>query len=439
MRVQQCPHCGAENSAKRTTCYQCQAAFTSYTVARREQPKGGKRPAANSRWEAIEPVKRPPPPRPLSESVSARVEPAPTETPPPIAPPRRAVVKPRSSIKHVRDMAMFYRNLHALLKAGINLAAACHQLELRVPFRFRGLAREMATAAEAGKPVSSVLENYRELIYPWHLGVVQAAESAGSLPEAVDQIATAYEEEWKTRAQIALRLFLYGNVGLPLVLIAIPIILTINQPFPKEGWTHEYTLQLLRRFFLTISLPIGLGLLAFLVIWKILSGTAWFQAIQHRAVLLIPVVGEVSKTGARGRYLSTLAMLLKAGVPLSESVEEAAMAAGNAAITPRLLTIAPKVQRGVPLAQAMQETRVFDGDTLRLAGTGEMTGSLPEMLGRAAQYCLEKHESQRRNLMKLAGVAFTFAFGVIVCIVVVWGARSYFYAMFRGLEWLEQG
>lgn len=451
MRMQKCPHCGADNSLKRTTCYQCQQEFPSRVIARRAGSEPPSRPAANSRWEAIEPVKRPAT-KPLSESIPARIERAPTEAVPsqaarsaptpasgsPRPLPRRAVA-PRNSITHVRQMAVFYRELHSLLKAGITVSTACREMEHRVPLRFRPLARDMGAAAEAGKPISAVLTHYRDLIYPWHLGVVRAAESAGALPEAVGQIADAYEEEWKTRAEIALRLFLYGNIGIPLVLLALPVILMLNQPFPKEGWTNEYTVQLLKRFFLTVSLPIGGGLVGLIITWKLLSATAWCQALQHRAILLIPGLGSVSRTGAVARYLSTLAMLLKAGVPVSESVEEAALAAGNAALTPRLLKVAPQVQAGVGLAQAMRDTRVFDGDTLRLAGTGEMTGSLPEMLDRAAQYCLDKYTSQRRVLMKLAGVAFTVTFGVIVCLIVVWGARSYFDAMFRGLEWLEQG
>ena len=445
MRMQKCPQCGADNSIKRTTCYQCGREFTSHVVARSSGAKSSPKPAANSRWEAIEPVKRPTAARPLSGAISSPVvrAPAPTSAAPEAEsqprPRRHPFVAPRSSIKHVRQMAMFYRELHSLIKAGITVATACRELEFRVPPRFRSLARDMGAAAEGGKPISSVLEDYRELIYPWHLGVFRAAESAGSLPEAMDQIAAAYELEWQTRAEIGWRVFLYTFIGLPMVLCVIPSILMMNQPYPKDGWTIQYSIQLVRHFFLTVSLPIGAGLLVLFITWRLISGTAWCQALQHRAVLLIPIVGGVSKIGALGRYLSTLAMLLKAGVPLSDSVEEAAMAAGNAGLTPRLLQVAPKVQAGVPLAQALQETRVFDGDTLRLAGTGEMTGSLPEMLGRAAQYCREKYDGKRRVLMKVAGVAITVAFGIVVGILVIWTALSYFDAMFRGLEWMEQG
>ena len=69
----------------------------------------------------------------------------------------------------------------------------------------------------------------------------------------------------------------------------------------------------------------------------------------------------------------------------------------------------------------------------------EFHQNAPEMLGRAAQYCREKYDGKRRVLMKVAGVAITVAFGIVVGILVIWTARSYFDAMFRGLEWMEQG
>jgi MSHA biogenesis protein MshG len=444
MRMQKCPQCGADNSIKRTTCYQCQHGFTSHVVARSKGIEPPRKPEANSRWEAIEPVKRPAA-RPIQESVPVRVERPPAEAmarPPAQAAPKprpRGIVAPRSSIKHVREIAQFYRELHSLIKAGITFSTACRELEHRLPHRFRPLVREMGVAADAGKPVSSVLENYRHLIYPWHLGVVRAAESAGALPEALDQIASAYELEWQTRAEVALRVFFYCGLGIPVLMLVLPVILMMNQPMPAHGdWTIEMTITYLRRFFLTASLPLGASVIVLMMTWRMLSATAWFQAVQHRVVLLIPVIGHVSKTGAVARYLSTLAMLLKAGVPVSDSADEAAMAAGNAALTPRLLAVSSKVQAGAPLAQALQETRVFDGDTLRLAGTGEMTGALPEMLGRAAQYLRDKHESQRRMLMRAAGVAFTLAAGIVVGYIVLWGFRSYFDFVFRWGEAIQE-
>ena len=51
MRMQRCPSCGAENSAKRTICYSCEKELAG-------APEAGA--AAPSRWQALETSKRKP-------------------------------------------------------------------------------------------------------------------------------------------------------------------------------------------------------------------------------------------------------------------------------------------------------------------------------------------------------------------------------------------
>jgi type II secretory pathway component PulF len=441
MLLRECPNCGASNSDKRTTCYRCQRPLG---AAPPDPPNTTQEaaPRAASRWQALEIPRergarvvrlRPKPASPQAESAPAAAARA--------APVRPAAFVPRgrSSIRHVRRMAIFYRQFHTLVRAGINVINACHELETKAPWQFRGVAREMAAAAAAGKPVSAVLERHRSIIYPWHLGVIRAAELAGVLPDALDQIARAYEVEWQTRAEIGLRLFFYSAFVIPAMLINIPVIKFLNAPFPKDGWTPQTAIAWMVHELLTTSVPIGVGIVAAVIGWQLLGAVPWFQALQQRLVMTIPLIGRVSKLGALERYLATLGVLLQGGVSVTDATEHAAMAAGNVVLTPRLLRVSKAVQQGQPLTQALLEARAFEAETLQLAGTGEMTGSLPEMLGRASGYYRERHEAARRNLIRLLFVAFTVFFGIIVGMMVIKGALSYFDYMFRGLDWMMQG
>ncbi len=443
MLLRECPHCGASNSDKRTVCYRCQRPLVSGPAAPdapadRETPP----PRAASRWQALEIPRehgarvvriKPKPASPQSESTPA--------TAAPTVPVRPAgfVPRGRSSIRHVRRMAIFYRQFQTLVRAGINLVNACHELESKAPWQFRGVAREMAGAAEAGKPISTVLEHHRSIIYPWHLGVIRAAELAGMLPDALEQIAHAYEVEWKTRAEISVRLFFYSAFVVPALLINIPVIKFLSAPFPKEGWTPQTAIARMVHDFMTTSVPIGVGIVVVVIGWQLLGAVPWFQAFQQRLVMAIPLIGRVSKLGALERYLSTLGMLLQGGVPVTDATEHAAMAAGNAVLTPRLLRVSKAVQQGQPLAQALVDVRAFDMETLQLASTGEFAGSMPEMLSRASGYYRERHEAARRNLLRVLMVACSVFFGILVGMMLIKGALAYFDYMFRGLDWMMEG
>jgi len=429
MRMRSCPKCGTPNSTKRTICYQCRASL------RPESPNI----APSSRWEALEthahgeagaaPHKTP-------DVSSAR------EVQGPAVPPkasRRGILAVRHPISHVRRMGLFFRELHTLTRSGVAIAPACRELERHAPSSLRFLAREMASVAESGEPTSTVMETHQNLFYPWHVGVVRAAETGGFLPEAFDQIAHAYEVEWETRTALRLRLFFYGVFGTPAVLFSLPLILTVAQPIPAEGWTPESVAGTIFYYFRTISLPIAVGLFACIVIWQMLQTTAWFQEAQQRIVLRLPIVGRMARAAALQRYMAILGLMLRGGLPIAGAAEEAAMSAGNVVLTPKLLEIVPTLREGVPLSQLLRQTEAFDPDTLNMATTGEMSGSLPEMLERAAGYYREENEAKRKMLLKVAGVTFGVIWLALLGALALVALRTYFDFAFRTYDWMMEG
>lgn len=428
MRMRKCPHCGAENSVKRTVCYRCRRPLA--TEAAQE-------PAPRSRWEALEPARQ----RGQHAVWHERPEEgSPRGGPPPARrEPRRRAGLPgtRGRLGQVRDMGVFFRELEDMASSGIAVGAACREMARRAPRRLRVLAQEMAAAVEAGQPISSALESHQELLYPWHLGVIRAAEAGGFLPEAFDQIAHAYEVEWETRSAMRLRLFVYSFLGLPAVLLFIPVVRMLTQPIPEQGWTPRAVLETLAQQALSVSVPIALALVASVVVWQLLGTMLWFQRVQQRIVLRLPIVGKVARAAALQRYLASLGLLLRGGIPVSQAAEEAAVAAGNVDLTPKLLALAPRLREGEPMSQLLAETRLFDPDTVGLASSGEASGSLPEMLTRAARYYREEGEAKRKMLIRAAQIGSGVVWALFAGALVLLGFRAYFEFVFRVESWMS--
>jgi type II secretory pathway component PulF len=337
-------------------------------------------------------------------------------------------------------MGVFFRELHTLTRAGIAIAPACREVERRTPARLRVVAAEMAAATEAGSRISSVLENHPALIYPWHLGVIRAAEVGAFMPEAFDQIARAYETEWETRAALRLRMFFYLLVGLPAILTTLPVVLFLRQPIPDfDAWNTQYVIRGLLHQAETVSLPILAGVIALIVIWQLLGRWAWFQGAQQRVVVRLPLVGKVARGSALERYMGTLGLMLRGGVPIAQAAEEAALAAGNADMSPKLLDFVPRLREGATLSSLLAQSRLLDADSLSMAATGEIAGALPDMLARAAGYYRADLEARRRALLRLAGVAIGLLWAVCVGVVFITGALSYFDFIFRAGDklWME--
>jgi type IV pilus assembly protein PilC len=78
--------------------------------------------------------------------------------------------------------------------------------------------------------------------------------------------------------------------------------------------------------------------------------------------------------------------MFAAGVPLVESLDSVAGAAGNAVYFDATKTIQREVSAGSGLTAAMQGTEVFPSMVLQMVAIGEEAGSLDAMLGKVADF-----------------------------------------------------
>jgi type IV pilus assembly protein PilC len=102
--------------------------------------------------------------------------------------------------------------------------------------------------------------------------------------------------------------------------------------------------------------------------------------------LRVPLFGLLVRKAIMARICRTLSVLLGAGIPLLEAMETTARVSGNAIIETALLTAARRMQEGGAIAETLRQTGEFPSMVVQLVATGEESGTLPVMLGRAAGY-----------------------------------------------------
>ena len=86
------------------------------------------------------------------------------------------------------------------------------------------------------------------------------------------------------------------------------------------------------------------------------------------------------------RTCRTLSVLLNAGIPLIEAMETVSNVSGNSVIESALGDATQRMRDGGTIAETLRETGQFPGMITQLVATGEESGTLPTMLGKAAIY-----------------------------------------------------
>ena len=110
------------------------------------------------------------------------------------------------------------------------------------------------------------------------------------------------------------------------------------------------------------------------------------RAAIDRMALKIPVFGPLIYKTVVARWTRTLSTMFAAGVPLVEALESVGGAAGSSVYAQATDRIRQEVSAGTSLTSAMTGSRVFPPMVLQMCAIGEESGSLDQMLGKAADF-----------------------------------------------------
>ena len=130
-----------------------------------------------------------------------------------------------------------------------------------------------------------------------------------------------------------------------------------------------------------------------------------------------PITGQ--EIAIFSRQMSTM---MKAGVPLVQSLELVGRGNENKSMTEMILGVKGHIEAGLPFAEALAKyPRQFDDLYINLVEAGEKSGALEALLDKIATY-KEKTESIKKKVKK----ALTYPAAVVVVAFVVTGILLYF-------------
>ena len=145
-------------------------------------------------------------------------------------------------------------------------------------------------------------------------------------------------------------------------------------------------------------------------------------AVQKRVdawLLKMPIFGNIVRKATIARWARTTASLFAAGVPLVEALDSVAGAAGNILYEEATREIRSKVNQGMSLTSGMQSTELFPNMVLQMASIGEESGSLDDMLNKAAEFYEDEVDNAVAQLSSLMEPIIMVVLGSIIGVILV--------------------
>jgi general secretion pathway protein F len=322
------------------------------------------------------------------------------------------------------DLALGLRILGDLLESGLPISRALAALDDLAPPAWTRMLPALREQIREGKGLAGALASGPVQIPSLVTGIVQAGEAGSGLAAAVRRSADLMEETAATRAAlrnalaypIVLASAGAGSIAL-LVGVVLPkfarILADLGQALPP---TTRIVLDV-AAFVRAATIPMLIAAMFGAVIWyRWVSDTEGRRA-WHTLLLDVPALGRVRHAAATSRTMAALAALLDGGVPIAMAMHHAAGAAGDAAISARMLAARESVMHGSRVSRALTEQRAATATATRLAHAGEESGRLAPMLAHAAKIERERAAQAVKNAVRLIEPGMILIFGGIVALV----------------------
>ncbi|HET7488234.1 MAG TPA: type II secretion system F family protein [Acidimicrobiales bacterium] len=308
------------------------------------------------------------------------------------------IFKPKAKLK---DLAVFSRQFAVMINSGLSLLRALSilekQTESKVLAEVVGVVRH---DVENGASLSAALAKHPKTFNKLYVAMVRAGETGGVLDSVLIQLATTIEKQVELRQKVKSAMT-YPVAVLCLVLLIVTAMLLFVVPTFKGLYADlNGTLPLPTRILLDISeiLKKWFPLVVIAQVGLVWAFKRWIATDKGRGIwdvfkLRIPIFGTLVHKTALVRFSRTLASLLRAGVPILESLDITSETVGNTVMVNAVKDVASGVQRGESMGLPMSKHEIFPPMVVQMLSVGEETGAVDTMLDKVGEFYEQEVEA----------------------------------------------
>ncbi len=322
-----------------------------------------------------------------------------------------------------KDISVFSRQLATMLEAGVPLVQS---------FDIVGKGHDNPNMAELIMGIKADIEGgdtlaealgKRPLYFDdLFCNLVGAGEQAGVLETMLGKVATYKEKSESMRAKVKKALtypiavlVVCFIVSAILLIFVVPVFADLFKGFGAE--LPAFTQMVVNmsewaqaNWYYVVGILFGIT-----KTWSyVYPRSPEFRKGIDRAMLKIPIVGEIVYKSAIARFARTLSTMSAAGVPLVEALDSVAGACGNIVFFEAVKQMQVDISSGQRLQFSMEQCGLFPNMVMQMVAIGEESGALDGMLNKVADFYDEEVDNLVDNLSSLMEPFIMVILGTIV-------------------------
>lgn len=306
-----------------------------------------------------------------------------------------------------KDHIMFTRQLATLIGAGLPLSASLRTVTEQTENKgMKAIGEEILAAAESGKSLYEAFSAHPRVFNGVYLALIQAGEKSGTLDIALARLADQEEEDAAMLGKIrgalvypAIILVVIIAVLLFMMFAVVPQVSDLYNDMGEElpGLTQglvnltDFTVNF---WWLILLIIVGGSIGMFIFVKRTPMGRKFADSFK----IHVPIFGGLFRKLYVSRFARTAEMLLSTGVPMVDSVTIANQAVSNTVVEAEYAKAIDMIKGGKTLSESLTDREYMLPLVPQMAGIGEESGKIDEMLGKAAKVYEDELYNQINNI-----------------------------------------
>ena len=330
-----------------------------------------------------------------------------------------------------KDLLAMTTQLSTALRAGLPLLNGLeliHQQQTKVGMK--EMLADLISQVSSGQALSDAMEKHPKVFSPLYISMIRVGETGGILEQNTEQLSGILERDDKVKTNMK-NASAYPIFVLFVGMVAVTIIITwilpqIMKTINATGATLPLPTRILMaasHFMQSVFTSVqGWGTIAVIIFaflyfkkWSRTKGRLKWDSIK----LKVPILGNVLRTIAVGRFARTLGSLTKGGVIILEALAVVRDTLGNELLGQEIDIIAEKVKRGESLAEPLSVSGYFPPLLVQITAIGEETGKLDEMLLNAAETFDSEADSALNKFMAIFPALLILLLAIVIGFIIV--------------------
>ena len=321
-----------------------------------------------------------------------------------------------------KDILNFTNQLAVMIRAGISLQDSLESIAQQCDNRkFTFVIMDLKGRIEAGQSFSQALAEHSQVFSDLYINMVAAAEISGSLSGMLQKLAEYLDAEAETRSQIK------GAMVYPIIIAVMAVSVTIfllcfvlprftaifagkEHLLPKPTKVLMASSAFLRTYWYFLLPAVGAFFWGFWYFIGTKEGRLWWDKTKLR----LPLIKTLCENLYITRSMHTMGVLVRAGVPILNTLSITAQIAGNVLYKNMWLAVYEEVRQGKKIASSLNQYSLMPSNVEQMIRSGEDSGPMSDVLRDVSSYYARELKTVIKTVTSMIEPIMIVIMGVLV-------------------------